>query len=356
MDQVAGGWENAAGGQREPLHPEPLVRRDFPRALRGRRGYDETAVDRFVTQAMDRLTDQRSEIGDLRGEVDWLHTYIRRRWTEEAATPEPAAPSTSAPAASSPATSSPATSSPATSSPATSPPPGTPVEQAHAVLARASELARRHVAEAQARLDEAQAKLDGAQVQAAHRLSSADAIADEVLAEAGRRAAYRLSHAEEQARRAIVTARVRYESVLQRAHRRAEQAAETALHNYDVRAMLSDDPIRASAELELKARYLRTFATVSEAALRAALEVTGREFDELLAELSGPAGAQIPGPDTVPIPTQHATVTMPEEEFPDGMEGTVWSGPVSPAIGVTVVPLPGASSDPQSLPAAFRAR
>lgn len=83
------------------------------------------------------------------------------------------------------------------------------------------------------------------------------------------------------------------------AHRRADEAAELALHDFEDAAYQSADSGRARAELDMKAAYLRTFATVSRAALHAALEVTGREFDRLLAP-GAPRTQAARGADSAP--------------------------------------------------------
>jgi cell division septum initiation protein DivIVA len=271
---------------RQPLWSERqgLESVSFARTPWGHRGYEEPAVDAFVSQVVQDLRAADEQIGDLRAEVDRLHRYIRRQWTA-VATAESA------------------------ERPQGEPDEGamvTPAAQAQAVLTQAQEIAERRLAEADDRLAAAEqaereaaellestgrqveakladadreatrliAESDGA---AARQLNRVDAIAERVLVEARQDADERRT----QAQGLLVLARSRYEDIVVRAHRRADRAAEMALDEFQGPGT-TDDAGRARVELEMKAAYLRTFAKVSRAALQAALDVTAREFDRLV--------------------------------------------------------------------------
>ena len=227
----------------------------FPRTTWGHRGYDEASVDVFAQQMARDLATATDQIADLRTEVDRLHRYIRRQWAAVAAAEAASDRSAGRPAATGTLAS--------------------PAAQARAVLSQAQEIADQRLA------------------QAAQRLAEADRLADDRLLAAGRLADDRLRAADQQVRarlvdsnRLLLLARARYEDIVVRAHQRADRAAELALDEFESqngrRAADRDDVGRAQAELEVKAAYLRTFAKVSRVALRAALDVTAREFDRLL--------------------------------------------------------------------------
>ena len=221
----------------------------FARTPWGHRGYDEAGVDAFADQVAKDLAAAEAEIGDLRAEVDRLHTYIRRQWAAVAAAEAAGDRSAGRPGEL-----------------------VSPTAQARAVLTQAQEIAERRLAEADDRLAEA-----------AQRLSRADVLAEQVLAEARAEADGRRARAADDARRLLLGARSRYEDIVVRAHQRADRAAELAVGELEDHDVTRDSGTgRARAELEVKAAYLRTFAKVSRAALQAALDVTAREFDRLL--------------------------------------------------------------------------
>jgi hypothetical protein len=221
------------------------------------------------------LTAAETEIDDLRDEVNRLHRYIRRQWAAVAAAE--AVRGGLKPAQST---------------------------QARAVLSQAQDLAERRLAQADQRLAEAEqlaaarvaaadqqahalleqadrrfsARIAEADQVAAQRLAQVDAVAERVLSLAQQQAAARRAQARNDARRLLSIARTQYEDIVIAAHRRADRAAEAALDADG----LTSGPARTRAELELKAAYLSTFAKVSRAALQAALDVTGREFDRLV--------------------------------------------------------------------------
>ena len=274
----------------------------FPRTNWGHRGYDEPSVDAFVEQVVKDRDAAELQISDLRTEVDRLHRYIRRQWAAVAAA-ESTGPQQSSRSVEGLVS---------------------PAAQAQAVLSQAQEIADRRLAEADARLTDAErqaadrvaaadreiqiklmdadsqvSRLIGAgEDEAAHRLTRVDMIAEQVLIEAGRDAANRRDQAEDDANRLLLLARTRYQDLVVRAHQRADRAAEVALTEID--HPTTADGGRLRAELEMKAAYLRTFAKASRASLRAALDVTAREFDRLLGASAAGAGAVPIGPDPMP--------------------------------------------------------
>jgi len=286
---------------------------DFPRTGWGHRGYEEAAVDDFVSHAEQELTAANTHIDDLRLEVDRLHRYIRRQWAAVAAAESGpggvaalggsalGSPGGSAPGGSALGSAGAAASAAGSRS-------ATPAAQARAVLTQAQEIAERRLAEAADRMAEADRtaaarlahadrevadrlaeadevatrRIRQAELTAADRLDRVDGVADEVLGDARREALLRRARAQEDAARLLAVARSRYEDIVIRAHQRADQAAEQALHDFEHAAAETADASRARAALEMKAAYLRTFAKVSRTALQAALEITGREFDRLL--------------------------------------------------------------------------
>ncbi|HST86474.1 MAG TPA: hypothetical protein VLL08_32350 [Kineosporiaceae bacterium] len=271
----------------------------FPRTNWGHRGYDETSVDAFVEQVLKDRDAAELQISDLRTEVDRLHRYIRRQWAAVAAAEsESAGPRQGGRSVEGLVT---------------------PAAQARAVLSQAQEIADRRLAEADARLTDAErqaedrlasadreiqiklmdadsqaSRLIGAgQEEAAHRLTRVDMIAEQVLIEAGQDAANRRAQAEDDATRLLLLARTRYQDLVVRAHQRADRAAEVALTEIE-HPTTTFDGGRVRAELEMKAAYLRTFAKVSRASLRAALDVTAREFDRLLGASAAAGSAALP--------------------------------------------------------------
>ena len=264
----------------------------FARTPWGHRGYDEPAVDAFVSQVVQDLKAADDQIGDLRAEVDRLHRYIQRQWSAVAVAES-------------------------VDRPANLPVAGglvTPAVQAREVLTQAEAMAERRLAQAEARLTQAEARLaeaeqeaaelldhTGRKVQAkledadreatrliaesdgaaARQLNRVDAIAERMLVEAREDAENRRARAEEDSERLLLLARTRYEDIVVRAHQRADRAAEATLDGFEG-PTTTDGGGRLRVELEMKAAYLRTFAKVSRAALQAALDVTAREFDRLL--------------------------------------------------------------------------
>ena len=163
----------------------------------------------------------------LRAEIDRLHRYIRRQWAAVAAAQSAEAESESRAGAGAGSVGS----GPVAAGPIS------PAAQARAVLRKAQE------------------------------------VADRRLAEAG---PHVTRHPRQDAGRLLLLAPARYGDIVVRAHQRAGLAAEAA---HDERAT------PARAELEMKAAYLRTFAKVSRAALQGELEVTAREFEDLLGDV-----------------------------------------------------------------------
>lgn len=201
----------------------------FPRTNWGHRGYDEMSVDAFVEQVVKDRAAADEQIADLRAEVDRLHRYIRRQWAAVSA-----AESTGAHASGRGVQAGDSISAAA---------------QARAVLSQAQEIAEHRLAQADARLREAQrqaadrleradrqvqSKLMDADRQvsqligagedvAAQRLTRVDAIAEQVLSEAGKDAVNRRVRAAQDADRMLTQARARYEDIVLRAHQRAGQ-------------------------------------------------------------------------------------------------------------------------------------
>ena len=277
----------------------PVLRRPaFPKTSWGHRGYDEATVDAFARDAVIKLSAADREVDELRAEIDRLHRYIRRPWATIAAGDQEGQAADADGAS--------------------------PAAQARAVLAHANEIAQRHVAAAARRSEEAERQAEGrlaaaeaeaarrvaaaeatgaarvgrAEEVASQRLASADAMAEEVLAEAGRRAAHRVRRAGEAARRVMTEARAQYEDLVIRSHGRADQAAAVAVHEYERQAAESDDQAAAAALLEVRAAYLQTFAQVSRDALQSVLAASGREFDDLLAQVDEEEAADAPLPAT----------------------------------------------------------
>ena len=260
----------------------------FARTPWGHRGYDEPAVDAFVSQVVQDLKAADDQIGDLRAEVDRLHRYIQRQWSAVAVAES-------------------------ADRPANVPVTGglvTPAVQAREVLTQAEAMAERRLAQAEARLAEAeqeaaelldhtgrkvQAKLEDADREAtrliaesdgaaARQLNRVDAIAERMLVEAREDAESRRARAQEDSERLLLLARTRYEDIVVRAHQRADRAAEATLDGFEG-PTTTDGGGRLRVELEMKAAYLRTFAKVSRAALQGELEVTAREFEDLLGDV-----------------------------------------------------------------------
>jgi hypothetical protein len=186
-------------------------------------------------------TGHDEESAGLQAEIDRLHRYIRRQWAAVAAAQ---------------------LAEDATSDPDRVPPgPISPSAQARAVMRKAQE------------------------------------VADRRLAETG---PHITRHPRQDAGRLLLLAPARYGDIVMRAHQRAGSAAEAALD--DLSGLGGLDGVggvsgqggaggvsgvsgavpRVRAELEMKAAYLRTFAKVSRAALQGELEMTAREFDDLL--------------------------------------------------------------------------
>jgi cell division septum initiation protein DivIVA len=307
----------------------------FPRTNWGHRGYDEACVDAFVEQALKDRDAAELQISDLRTEVDRLHRYIRRQWAAVAAAESESA----------------------------DPQRGrsgeglvTPAAQAKAVLSQAQEIADRRLAEADARLTDAErlaadrlasadreiqiklmdadgqaSRLIGAgQEEAAHRLTRVDMIAEQVLIEAGQDAANRRAQAEDDATRLLLLARTRYQDLMVRAHQRADRAAEVALTEIE-HPTTTFDGGRVRAELEMKAAYLRTFAKVSRASLRAALDVTAREFDRLLGASAGSAALPMES-DPAPVDSTSGQVRGDSTSDRVRVDSTSDQVPVDPAL------------------------
>jgi hypothetical protein len=284
---------------------------ELPRTPWGRRGYDEAAVEALLAGVNQDLADADDQIDDLRGEVDRLHRYIRRQWAAVAAA-EAAGKPRGRHAVDAPDDDLYRLSAHGRGS--AGPEGASPSAQARAVLTQAQEIAERRLAEADARLAEAErlatarlteaereadagarATLADAEAAAAERLAAADEasghrlarterMAEKVLLEAEEEARTRKATAVDGARRLLVLARARYEDIIVRAHQRADHAAELALDDLEPIEGQAGTEEHERRELEAKAAYLRTFAKVSRSALQAALDLSGREFDQLLGD------------------------------------------------------------------------
>lgn len=228
----------------------------------------------LLQRAAEALTAAELQIGELHAEVDRLNAYVRDQW--DSTSPERAVAGSGSTTGGGGQTGGSAG-----------------VAQALEVMARAEQVAFERLAHAEdeerqahyrataaeQRVHAAQQRVAAAAQQARELTARADREATAAREKAGAQAGQLLQDAERGACAALEAAREQYEQILTRAHRRAEHAAQTAMQEF------LDCPAEQAGmreQLQARATYLRGMTQVSGTTLRAALESTRREFDQLV--------------------------------------------------------------------------